>query len=276
MNKKELLERLEAFKTDLRFDELSKKTINKYMADCKRFIKFVKHDDNITKYDTLDYKDYMMSIYKPKTVNSYIISLDKFLKYVELPDLALKQLKLQEKDSLDNVIDENDYKRMKRFALKLGDEELYWIMRTIVNTGIRISERKWITVESLQDDFYIPIRSKGKNRAIIFPQQFRRDLLKYCKKNDITSGQIFTYTDIQIWRRLQKTAGAARVNLKKAHAHSFRHYFAKRFVNAKYSDRPDPNELYDLSDILGHSKMETTRIYARSTREEKRKKMERI
>jgi integrase len=101
-------------------------------------------------------------------------------------------------------------------------------------------------------------------------------LLKYCKKNDITSGQIFTYTDIQIWRRLQKTAGAARVNLKKAHAHSFRHYFAKRFVNAKYSDRPDPNELYDLSDILGHSKMETTRIYARSTREEKRKKMERI
>jgi integrase len=270
------LERLEAFKTDLRFDELSKKTINKYMADCKRFIKFVKHDDDITKYDTLDYKDYMMSIYKPKTVNSYIISLDKFLKYVELPDLALKQLKLQEKDSLDNVIDENDYKRMKRFALKLGDEELYWIMRTIVNTGIRISERRWITVESLQDDFYIPIRSKGKNRAIIFPQQFRRDLLKYCKKNDITSGQIFTYTDIQIWRRLQKTAGAARVNLKKAHAHSFRHYFAKRFVNAKYSDRPDPNELYDLSDILGHSKMETTRIYARSTREEKRKKMERI
>jgi site-specific recombinase XerD len=70
MNKKELLERLEAFKTDLRFDELSKKTINKYMADCKRFIKFVKHDDDITKYDTLDYKDYMMSIYKPKTVNS--------------------------------------------------------------------------------------------------------------------------------------------------------------------------------------------------------------
>jgi integrase len=276
MNKKELLERLEAFKTDLRFDELSKKTINKYMADCKRFIKFVKHDDDITKYDTLDYKDYMLRIYKPKTVNSYIISLDKFLKYVELPDLALKQLKLQEKDSLDNVIDENDYKRMKKFALKLGDEELYWIMRTIVNTGIRISERRWITVESLQDDFYIPIRSKGKNRAIIFPQRFRRDLLKYCKKNDITSGQIFTYTDIQIWRRLQKTAGAARVNLKKAHAHSFRHYFAKRFVNAKYSDRPDPNELYDLSDILGHSKMETTRIYARSTREEKRKKMERI
>lgn len=276
MNKNELMEQLEGYKTDLRFDELSKKTINKYMADCRRFIRFIKHDGDVTKNDTLDYKEYMMQVYKPKTVNSYIISLDKFLKYVGLPDLALKQLKLQEKDSLDNVINDTDYKRMKRHALDLGDDELYWIMRTIVNTGIRISERRWITVESLQNDFYIPIRSKGKNRAIIFPQKFRRELLKYCRDNDITEGQIFTYSDIQIWRRLQKTAGKARVNLKKAHAHSFRHYFAKRFVNAKYSDRPDPNELYDLSDILGHSKMETTRIYVRSTKEEKRRKIERI
>ncbi len=275
MNKNELMEQLDSYKADLRFDEFSKKTISKYTADCRRFLNFVKHNNDVTKNDTLDYKEYMMKIYKPKTVNSYIISLGKFLKYVGLPDLQLKQLKLQEKDSLDNVINESDYKRMKRFALSMGDEELYWIMRTIVNTGIRISERRWITVEALHADFYIPIRSKGKNRAIIFPQKFRRELLKYCSDKKI-EGQIFTYTDIQIWRRLQKVAGAARVNLDKAHAHSFRHYFAKRFVNAKYSDRPDPNELYDLSDILGHSKMETTRIYVRSTREEKRKKIERI
>jgi len=267
MNKNEMESKLADFISELKYQEKSTATLSKYKADITKFIEFIDHNEPVTKDDTLAYKNYLFEAsYLPRSINSYVVALNKFLYWLNLGELTIKKLKMQQKYSIDNVLSPTDYKRLQRYAKLLGYEELAMIMKVIVSTGIRVSELKFFTEESIKS-FYIHVRNKGKDRDIILTQELARELRKYCRENKITKGYVFSLSPKQIWYRLQKIAALARINKDKAHPHSLRHLFAKEYMSTF-------NNPLELADHLGHSSLETTRIYSRTTNEEKRKKLE--
>lgn len=274
MKKAEMEIQLLEFIKMLQFDEKAQRTYKKYQCDVKQFIDSISHDDEITKEDVMNYKQKMLeSDYKPVTINSKIISVNKFLKYIELKDYTVRQIKIQRTSSLSEVMTPTDYKRLLRIAKRNGDEQLYLIMKILAQTGIRISELRYFTVENL--DYYIKVSNKGKIRTIIVRQDLYREIKKYCRVNKITSGTIFEgkkkgqqIVESTIWRRMKKISGQARVKKSLVHAHSFRHLFAVMYLEQ------NNNNILELADILGHESLETTRIYTRSTDKLKRKKLE--
>lgn len=259
--------KLADFISVLKYQEKSVSTLTKYKTDILKFIDYIQHDEPITKDDTMAYKDYLFEQgYSPRSINSYIVALNKFMYWLNLGQLTIKKLKMQQRYSIDNVLSPTDYKRLQRYAKQLGYDELAMIMKVIVSTGIRVSELKFFTVESIKS-FYIHVRNKGKDRDIILTQELARELRKYCRENKIAKGPVFSLSPKQIWYRLQKIAALARINKNKAHPHSLRHLFAKEYMSTF-------NNPLELADHLGHSSLETTRIYSRTTNEEKRKKLE--
>jgi integrase len=191
-------------------------------------------------------------------------------------DCKVKQLKKQHAASNSEILSLSDYKRLLRFAKRMNQEDTYLIMKILAMTGIRIEELSFFTVENVKSN-YIHVRNKGKERSIIIRQDLARELRAYCRDKGIKSGVIFycatkgkMMAKSTIWRRMQRIAGVARVSKNKVHAHSFRHLFAKMFLE-EYN-----GSIAELADILGHNSLETTRIYAKTTDEEKRRKLERI
>lgn len=269
ITKSELQFKLKEFVIDERLEEKSKRTIDKYKRDIQKFIDYVDHEQPISKVDTINYKEYLMeSDYLPRSINSFIVALNRFLFYCNLGDFKVKKLRLQTSASLEDVINETDYSRLLRWSKKLGYMDTHITMKIIANTGIRIGELKHFTVENIQD-FYIDVRNKGKDREIIVPQALARELRSYAKSKGIEKGEIITISQKKIWEQMKATAAAARVNKKKVHAHSFRHYFAKRFME-------EYNNVLDLADVLGHNDLKTTQVYTRTTSAEKRKKLEKM
>ena len=267
MNKHEMKLKLSDFISELRHQEKSASTLSKYKADILKFIDYINHNEPISKDDTIAYKDYLFDqAYLPRSINSYVVALNKYLFWLKLDELTIRKLKMQQRYSIDNVLSPTDYKRLQRYAKTLGYEELSMIMKVIVSTGIRISELKFFTVDAIKS-FYIHVRNKGKDRDIILTQELARELRKYCREKKINKGPIFTLSPKQVWYRLQKIATMAKINKDKAHPHSLRHLFAKEYMSAF-------NNPLELADHLGHSSLETTRIYSRTTNEEKRKKLE--
>ena len=290
--KKEVFENLkEQFLLEEELNEKSKNTLVHYRHVIEMFLSFVKAED-ITKKDVMEFKKHLMSQFKPKTISNYITVVNKYIKYVEIVEsngefdiedlknhkskLTAKNIKLQQKASLEEVLEPEEYKRMLRIAKKTGEMDMYYIMKIIAYTGIRIEELKEFTVESIQKN-YIPVNNKGKIRDIILRNDLRKELLNYCKENDIREGYIFRgrkegpplHTST-IWKHLKKIAGKCRgIKLEKVHAHSFRHLFAIKFMN-------EGGDIGELADILGHSSIDTTRIYIRTTNYMKKKKLEKI
>lgn len=277
MYKNELQERLAKMLNDIRLEEKAANTISKYRHNIQTFIDLLPENEEITKEHVLQFKEQIFDKgYKNTTNNSYIVAVNKFLKYCELPDLRVKQVKLQERTSLEGIISLADYKRLLRFAKKLDRMDMYYIMEILSHTGIRIAELKYFTVEAIKSN-YIPVHNKGKSRDIVLTNQLHRELKKYIRERKIKSGYIFpgkkegkVIHETTVWRQLKRIAGKARVNKSKVHAHSFRHLFAKLYLQER------PGDITGLADILGHSKIETTRIYTRTTSEEKRKAIEQI
>ena len=269
MNRHDMSLKLKEFLIELKYQEKAERTLHKYRTNNEHFIKFIQHDNDLTKDDVMEFKKMILSgIYKPSTINSYIVAVNKFLRWCGKDDLTVKKLKQQQKSSLDDVVSPSDYERLLRFAKRLGYVDIYLIMKIIASSGIRISELEYFTVENIKK-FYIHVRNKGKDRDIILIQELARELRKYCRDQRIQEGPIFTMHQVTIRKKMKKVAGAAKVNLSTVHPHSFRHLFAKSYME-------EFNNALELADILGHSSLETTRIYTRSTNEEKRKKMEGI
>ena len=269
MNKLELSQRLNEFGQDLRYQEKSKRTISKYQTAIETFIDSINHDRDITKDDVIDFKEQIQRKgYRPSYINGILIAVNKYLRWAGQKDLSVKKIKSQAKNSLEDVVSNTDLKRLQRFAKRLGYEDIYLVMEIITKTGIRIGELDFFTVEALES-FYIQVFNKGKVRDIILTQELRRMLKHYCRENKITTGRIINLSDRQIRRRMHIIAGAARVNKTNVHPHSFRHLFAKNYME-KF------NNPLELKDILGHSDLRSTGIYTQSTKEEKRKKLEKL
>ena len=278
MKKADIKERLPDFIIDLSEDEKTSNTLKKYAHNIELFFEWLPDNVEIEKNIVIDFKRHLLDElkFKTSTINNYIISINKFLYYCGIDDCKVKQLKKQRAASNSEVISLSDFKRLLYWARRMGQEDTYLIMKILAMTGIRIEELSFFTVENMKTN-YIRVRNKGKERTIIIRQDLAREIRKYCRDHNIKEGVIFycrnkgkMIAKSTIWRRMQKIAGSSRVNKNKVHAHSFRHLFAKMFLE-EYN-----GSIAELADILGHNSLETTRIYAKTTDEEKRRKLERI
>lgn len=258
-------------------DELSDNTIKIYKQSIIKFISYLNDNriENITKQTMIDYKKQLIKISNStKSQNIWIIALNKYLKYLKLNNLCLKQIKVQNKFIVKSNLTLSDYKRLLRIAKREEMFQDYLIIQTICKTGIRFSELKFFTVENLGIDKkgVIIISSKGKVRDIEIPTTLAQDLRKYARLNKIKEGYIFRQVKDHhklvaastFWKHLQKIAGIAKVNKSKCHAHNLRHLFAVEFL------KTHNNNTLALASILGHSSLNTTRIYSTLTTEEKR------
>lgn len=289
MKKDDLKLKIEEFCENERLDEKSNKTVIDYKNCLNKFYEYIDEDNIIFSKDTaINYKLYLKQLLesgqaKVTSINKYVIVFNKFLKSLGYQDLIIKQFRSQQKSSLENQMSNQEHKRMLRKSKELGKDELYMIIKTFAQTAIRISELRYFTVENIQNGPYIDVYSKGKERKIILIGDLHRSLKKYCKENNITEGFIFRSPDPKrkndstkmidpstIWRNLKKIGGVARVNLDHIHPHGWRHLFSIAYLQLPGAT------MTELMDILGHSKIETTSIYTRTTLQEKKKRMEMI
>lgn len=244
-------------------EELSEKTLKKYKRDVTEFIQIadIETKEDVTKEKLIEYKDNLISTSKTSTVNNKIIIINKFLTFLfNSKEYNLKQIKTQNKFEVDNILSKSDYERLLKWAIKLNKTVMYYLMKTLAGTGIRISELKYITVEAVKKG-KTEIYNKGKKRPVYIKESLQKELKRYCKDKGIEKGIIFKsrgekpLDNAYIYKEIQYIAGQARVNKKKAHPHSFRHLFAKEYLNAG-------GNYLNLADILGHSSTDTTRIYS--------------
>lgn len=271
-------------------DEKSVSTLKHYRHVIVQFVDALPEGE-IKKSDLIDYKKSLINKYEPSTVNNYLIVINKFIRFMEIkddPDFTmyklkkhrsknvLRLLKLQEKASLEDVLEPADLKRLLRMAKKLGQMDMYYIMKIFAYTGIRAEELKFFTVENIQSN-YIQVSNKGKTRNIILRSDLRRELLHYCKDMQISTGYIFPgkipgkmMNSSTIYKRLKRIGGKCRgIDLDKIHPHSFRHLFAIQFIS-------EGGDISELADILGHSNIQTTTIYTRTTDATKKKHLEKM
>ena len=278
MNKTELKSRLPDFLIEQEENEKSNNTLKKYKRNIEMFLEWLPEDVEIDKTIAIAFKRHLLDDlhFKTNTINNYVVCVNKFLYWCGLQDCKVKQLKKQRTASNNEILSLADFKRLLRFARRFGQEDTYLIMKILAMTGIRIEELSVFTVENVKSN-YIRVRNKGKERTIILRQDLAREIRAYCREKNINAGIIFfcqskgrMMAKSTIWRRMKKIAGAAKVQKNKVHAHSFRHLFAKMYLN-EYN-----GSIAELADLLGHNSIETTRIYAQTTDEEKRRRLEKI
>lgn len=256
-------------------EEKSESTIEKYIRDVTAFSEWV-GDVEITKTRVLDYKKELVEKYTPATVNSIIAALNGFFDYNEWYGLKVKSLKLQQAlfCQSDKELSKNEYERLLKAAKDKKNERLYLIMQTICSTGIRVSELKYVTVEAVQQGQAI-VKLKGKIRVVIFTKDLCRVLNKYIQEQGINEGAVFvTRTGkvvdrYSIWKSMKNLCKSAGVNPEKVFPHNLRHLFARTFYGLQ-------KDIVRLADILGHSSVNTTRIYTIENGDMHRSQMHRL
>ncbi|MFQ6860865.1 MAG: tyrosine-type recombinase/integrase [Beduini sp.] len=251
------------FKKYLYEEERSEATISKYMRDITGFYEFLPEDKIVTKEAVIAYKQSLADTYKPTSINSMLVAVNGLLAYMGLNDCKVKLQKIQKRIFHDeNNLSKQEYQRLLAAAESKSNEQLLMLMQTICATGIRVSEHKYVTVEALKQGSAV-VKNKGKIREIIFPKKLRRSLLKYCKEHHIESGAVFITKHgnpldrSNIWTMMKSLCDEAGVDKAKVFPHNLRHLFAYTFYGLE-------KDLVRLADILGHSSIETTRIYTKT------------
>ena len=253
--------------------EKSSATLSKYMRDILNFTKFVS-DKAIDKALLLEYKAVLEKKYSVRSVNSMIASLNSFLCFAEWADLKVKQLRIQ-KDAYcsdDKELSKKDYEALINAAKRKRNERLALVIQTICATGIRVSELEYITVEAVKRGEAI-VSCKGKIRKIFIVSNLRKKLLKYASNQGRDTGFVFVtktgkpLNRSNIWREMKNLSKDAGVLPNKVFPHNLRHLFARTFYSLE-------KDIAKLADILGHSNINTTRIYIMSTGAEHQRRME--
>lgn len=251
----------EKFEQYLRQENMSDNTIAAYTYAVTDFFDRKK---DLTKKNLLAHKSYLMESFKPKTVNLRIQALNKYLEFTKHPRLRLKSVKVQQKSYLENVISNEDYTFFKNKLKKETNIEWYFVVRYLAATGARVSELVQIKIEHVISG-YIDIYGKGgKYRRIFIPKKLREETNEWLQKTERTSGYLFInrfgeqITTRGVSQQLKNYAEKYGLNPKVVYPHSFRHRFAKNFLD-KY------NDIALLADLMGHESIETTRIYLRKS-----------
>ena len=259
-------DKIKCFEEKLINEEKSDATLEKYLRDVKAFLNWT-GDVEIDKVCVLKYKKYLMSTYAPVSVNSVLSSLNSFFDFEGRQDLKVRMLRIQKQifANKDRELSKTEYERLLRTAKKEKNQRLCYIMQTICATGIRVSELKFITVEAIKTG-KAEISCKGKMRVVILPRQLCKILIGYTKRNNIKNGSVFvTRTGkaidrCAVWKMMKGICQKAGVAANKVFPHNLRHLFARTYYKMQ-------KDIVRLADILGHSSVNTTRIYTMETGE---------
>ena len=257
-------ELIENFKHYLIEEEKSSATLEKYMRDVTAFFVWLTGCE-LDKMTVLRYKEYLTANYAPASVNSVLSSLNSFFDYNEWHGLKVKMLKIQKQIFAERSkeLSKAEYERLLTAAKQKRNERLYYLMQTICSSGIRVSELSAITIEAVKAH-RATINCKGKMRVVVLPKDLCKMLSEYAKGQKITSGPVFiTRTGkpldrSTIWKMMKSLCEDAGVLKEKVFPHNLRHLFARTY----YSIQKD---IVRLADILGHSSVNTTRIYTMET-----------
>ena len=258
-------ELLQQFRYYLKNEERENSTIEKYLQNIQSFANWLQNRE-VTKENLTAYKEYLiMKKYNPKTINGILSAINKFLVVAGWGDIKVKYLRIQRQlfRSSGRELTKAEYMKLLNKAQELGKERLGLLMQTICATGIRVSEVKYITVEAVKTG-KAEISLKGKIRTILLTGKLCKKLLKYTKGQKITSGEIFLTRSgrglgrKQIWAEMKALCKKAGVESGKVFPHNLRHLFARTFYKVC-------KDVVRLADVLGHSSIETTRIYLIST-----------
>lgn len=266
-------ENVTQFRDYLINEEKSNETITKYLRDVSAFLRWIGNRE-ITKSAVLSYKTEILGKYAPKSVNSMLASLNVFLKFIKKFDCTVKSIKLQRQMFSDKELTKAEYERLLIAAEKKKNKRLYYLMQSICSTGIRVSEHKYITAEAVEKGS-VRINLKGKMRVVILPKTLCKMLKKYIKEENIKSGSVFITRSgrpldrSNIWNDMKKLCESASVDKEKVFPHNLRHLFARTYYSLQ-------KDISRLADILGHTSINTTRIYTIESGEVHRRQIERM
>lgn len=252
---------IEKFETYLKQGNMAENTISAYRYAVNDF--YSRHKE-LNKKNLLVYKTYLIETFKPKTVNLRIQALNKYLEFVNKPRLRLKSVKVQQRSYLENVISNADYIFLKNKLRKENNQEWYFVVRFLAATGARVSELVQIKIEHVDIGYFDIYTKGGKIRRLFIPKKLREEAKTWLASINRESGYLFLnrfgerITTRGIAQQLKNFAEKYGMNSKVIYPHSFRHRFAKNFLE-KF------NDISLLADLMGHESIETTRIYLRRT-----------
>ena len=265
---------IEQFEKHLRMEEKSQNTVEKYIRDVTAFAEYL-GEKAVSKESAIAYKQHLQDNgYAIRSINSVIASLNSLFTFMRLHDCKLKSIKLQRQIYCpeEKELTKAEYARLIRTAKQKGNDRLNLVIQTICGTGIRVSELEFITVEAVGKGEAV-VSLKGKTRTVFIVKDLQKKLLRYCREQKITEGSVFVtrtgkpISRTNIWREMKSLCKQADVNPNKVFPHNLRHLFARTFYGIE-------KDIAKLADILGHSSINTTRIYIITTGTEHRRRME--
>lgn len=262
------------FRKYLEDEEKSRATVEKYCRDVKKFLDYL-GDLKCNREKVILYKKKLLEEgYEISSINSMIASLNSLFSFLCRNDCKIKSMKIQRRIYCQEKkeLSRKEYLRLLKTAENRENERLNLILQTICGTGIRVSELPFITVENVRN-MEAQVSCKGKTRIIFIVKKLQKKLLAFAKKNNIRTGPVFITRNgnpvnrTNVWRDMKKLCSEAGVAADKVFPHNLRHLFARSFYNLE-------KDIAKLADILGHSSINTTRIYMISTGAEHRRKLE--
>ena len=268
-------ELIQNYKAYLIEEEKAPATLEKYMRDIETFFRWLNQRE-LDKKIVLAYKEYLMEVYAPASVNSIVSSLNSLFHFYGWYELKVKLLKIQRQIfiSKEKELSKAEYERLLLVAKAKKNQRLYYVMQTICASGIRVSELKYITAEAVYHGQAV-IRCKGKMRVVILPQQLCSRLKRYMKERNIKRGPVFVSKNgkpldrSNIWSDMKSLCEEAGVAKEKVFPHNLRHLFARTYYTLQ-------KDIVRLADILGHSSINTTRIYTMETGEVHRRQIQKL
>ena len=260
------------YNENLILEERSSATVEKYIRDVKAFSAFM-NGAEITKETVIAYKKHLQESYAVRSVNSMLASINSLFAFLGWHDLKVKSIKLQQQIYCpeEKELTKAEYARLCRTAERNHNERLNLILQTICGTGIRVSELQYITVEAVKQG-EATVSCKAKTRSVFIVKELQKKLLRYAAEQNIKSGMIFVtrtgkpISRTNVWREMKALCNEAGVNPQKVFPHNLRHLLARVFYGIE-------KDIAKLADILGHSSINTTRIYIISTGTEHRRRM---
>lgn len=266
-------DQLRQFEAYLFSEERSAATVEKYLHDLRVFYAFMDGKE-LNKTAVLEYKSDLLNKYAVTSANSMLAAVNAFFRFLGFYELCVKQYKIQKSAFCpeEKELTKAEYIRLIEAAKKKGNERLNLIIQTICGSGIRVSELQYITVEAVKHGEAF-VNCKGKNRRIFIVAELRKKLLSYIKTQNIKSGAVFVTKNGKpvsrhnIWRDMKALCKDAGVSPSKVFPHNLRHLFARTFYGIE-------KDIAKLADILGHTSINTTRIYIVTTATEHKRKME--
>lgn len=254
------------FERHLRGEGLSPNTIESYLWTVEYFDA---NYDGLSEENLLAYKGYLMEYFKPKTVNLRIQAMNKYLDCLGMQHLRLKAVRIQQKPFLENVISNSDYRFLKTSLKNDDNSQWYFVVWFLGATGARVSELTRLKVEHVQEGHFDIYSKGGKLRRLYIPKKLREEALLWLESSGRESGYLFVnrygkpITPRGISQQLKKYARRYGIEESVVYPHSFRHLYAKNFLERC-------NDIALLADLMGHESIETTRIYLRRTATEQR------